>query len=1441
MLNEWCQRNKWAKPVFIPTKAPKEGQHRCKVLLHNPNNKKTDERHCYVPPADEEGAPSAILARHTAAVVALHGQCGSLQLHQLLPPQFRELWHRLGEQAKVRKQAEEVKEARREERKNKEEKREKWLERLPQVFMSPTARQLVENVLKQLQQQQKQPKQETEKQRTRQSKEVGETEEEEENGGRKREVWRRVKNRLLRQGWKEEDINKAFEEVEELEDDGVHKTEEENSLIEATDRLVSRLLDWLCLYVPEHELPKAFVPTKSLEIGASSFVTSSTSSSPASSLSSNNDQVLSEEENKLRRLMDAAEEAVTRAEKDKTKSKSVREAEEEDVAQLLCEACKTKALEGNPTSIPCECSSEELHSQRMDEMMALEAILGDQLQKEESEEDANPEATLRFRIQLSPESPSSPLRSLLVIIPPTTRSKYPFQLPLFLPEFAVDANSNVSRQGKMRVFLAAVKEASGIMGSPMIYSLVLWLQSDAASELASSSSSPSPLLSSSAAASPSPLLSSSSLQKGRNNGSSQKQQAPIKSINRKKPLPRDKTIPSLSPSEKQRLNELLKAKQEELLLSPSHQKMLKVRQHLPAWQKRKEFLSALHSQQVLVVTGATGCGKSTQIPQYVLDDMIQRGCGAGCNIICTQPRRISAVGLASRVAQERGENVGQTVGYQIRLESVRSQDTRLTFCTTGILLRRLSGGERSASLSDVSHIIVDEVHERSVESDFLLIILKRLLRTRPNIKLILMSATVEAETFAKYFTSINKNNNSQSIVNIPGFTHPVREFYLEDTIEMMNLSADCLSTGGRKTKKTKALKEEEEKRRAELERQLCPYASQHYHQTDSYSSNTIDVLAQISEDKIDFGVLENLIWFLCSHPERFPELKDEEIPKNEQETKEETSAAALGAVLVFLPGIGDILNLYQRLKHSASSFATKVWVLPLHSSISSAEQQKVFERPPPGTRKIILATNIAETSITINDVRIVIDTGKMNELQYDPMSHMTCLTETWVANANAVQRRGRAGRVSQGLCFFMYTRQRANSFPAQRPPEILRVPLEQLCLQIKQMDGHASIQTFLQEALEPPSFESIKAAIKALQQANALSPNEELTALGHHLAFLPVDVHIGKLLLFGAIFRCLDPILTIAAFMSSRSPFYSPVDRREEANKAKQALATSNSDHLTMLNAYAGWLAARKSGKAAEYAYCNENFISATTLKEVIDLKIQYVELLSEIGFLHEQHRSNIARAIRNANHQQKKAWRWDGVRDFLGEEWNANADDRRVLTAVLCCGLYPNVVSIRSPETKFKQVLPGTIAQPHEAKELKFFTRDDGRVFIHPQSVNFVEGNYSSPWLLYSQKVKTSKVFIRECTMVSHYPLLLFGGDVSVVHHPQQPLLQVDTWIQFKADSRIAVLVKAIRKELDVLLERKIKDPALDIEESPLVRLIVQLVVSDGLIGPSEVGLWTF
>ncbi|XP_053608601.1 putative ATP-dependent RNA helicase DHX57 isoform X2 [Plodia interpunctella] len=798
-----------------------------------------------------------------------------------------------------------------------------------------------------------------------------------------------------------------------------------------------------------------------------------------------------------------------------------------------------------------------------------------------------------------------------------------------------------------------------------------------------------------------------------------------------------------------------------------YNKMMAGRRKLPAWKKKEDILNAIKKSQVVVISGETGCGKSTQVPQYILDQWLANFNKDGvqhAEIVCTQPRRISAIGVAERVAEERVEKIGQVVGYQIRLESKVSSKTRLTFCTTGILLRRL---EYDPQLKSVTHVMVDEVHERSEESDFLLLILRDLVKVRKDLRVVLMSATLNSELFAEYFDKV-------PILEIPGRTFPVEQLFLENIMETTDYVMEENGPYSRKLKKG------EKKQDLETELETSDVRSegieppklsirdenlsiaQMIARYSKSSKTTCKNMYMMDTEKINLDLVEHVLQYIVNGDHKWPRE---------------------GAILIFLPGIAEIMQLHDQLaeSHTFSPKTGKYLLLPLHSTLTSEEQALVFRKPKPGVRKIVISTNIAETSVTIDDCVFVIDCGRMKEKRFDSNRNMESLDLVWVSRANAKQRRGRAGRVMPGVCVHLYTSHRYNYHILEQPvPEIHRIPLEQLLLKIKILPlfQDMSVHEVLGKTIEPPSKPNIDGALSRLQDIGALDKSYSLTPLGAHLAALPVDVRIGKLMLMGAIFCCVDSALSMAAFLSYKSPVVSPRDKKSEADAKRREFACANSDQLTTLKAYRKWQQAMRSSTHAGLVFANENFLSHKTLLMLSDIKHQLLGLLADIGFVPDMP-------------ELRRRMRKDSVAAFTGEQLNANGNNDRLLAAILCAALYPNVVKVLTPEKSFHMQAGGAIPRQPAPDELKFKTKSDGYVALHPSSINSTVGYFGSPYLVYQEKVKTTRVFIRECSMVPQLPLVLFSGcNLSVELHNGTFIVSLeDGWIMFQVE-RHEVLV---------------------------------------------------
>lgn len=786
----------------------------------------------------------------------------------------------------------------------------------------------------------------------------------------------------------------------------------------------------------------------------------------------------------------------------------------------------------------------------------------------------------------------------------------------------------------------------------------------------------------------------------------------------------------------------------------AQQKMLRGRQSLPAWKLQDAIAKAVETYQVVIVSGETGSGKSTQSVQFILDDLIKRKMGDTVNIICTQPRRISALGLADRVADERCTAVGQEIGYAIRGESKQSPGiTKITFVTTGVLLRRLqtSGGSTDdvvASLADVSHVVVDEVHERSLDTDFLLALLRDVLRKRKDLKVILMSATLDAEVFANYFGG----PKLVGLIEIQGRTYPVEDYYIDDVMRMTGF-------GGR----------------------------QQLEEDDEEVSNPASMGGSLRS--LGMGINYDLI---------AATVRQIDLDLGDQE----------GGILIFLPGTMEINKALDALRS-----IPRLHALPLHASLMPAEQRRVFPRAPAGKRKVIAATNVAETSITIEDVVAVIDTGRVKETRYDPQNSMVKLEEVWASRAACKQRRGRAGRVQAGKCYKLFTRALEAGKMTERPePEIRRVPLEQLCLSVKAM-GVPDVSGFLANTLTPPEVLAVEGALNLLQRIGALD-GDLLTALGRHLAMIPADLRCAKLMVYGALFGVLEACVTIASILTVKSPFVSPQDKREESKAARTSFGGNQGDVIADLRAYETWSELKSTSSFRETrGWCEQNFLSANTLNDISTTRSQYFSSLKEIGFLPVTYHSSGS----------------DG-------HLNRNGASNALLNSLVLASLHPQTLRIALPTQKYAPTMTGTLALDPSAREIRFFDSDAARIFVHPSSTlftaqSFNSGNAPAGFLSYFTKVATSKPFARDLTPCGSYGMLLFGGPIELDTMGRG--LIVDGWVRLRGWARIGVLVGRLRGVLDQVLARWVEDPGSAGKgevEGRVVDLVRRLVELEGM-----------
>jgi small subunit ribosomal protein S24e len=692
---------------------------------------------------------------------------------------------------------------------------------------------------------------------------------------------------------------------------------------------------------------------------------------------------------------------------------------------------------------------------------------------------------------------------------------------------------------------------------------------------------------------------------------------------------------------------------------PRMQQMRQARRSLPVFTRAEDLLRQIERHDVTVCMAATGSGKTTQVPQLILDQMIAHDRGSRCNIVCTQPRRIAAISVAERVSKERGEPLGQSVGYQVRFDAKLPQDHgNITFCTTGIFLKRMqsalleqSQGKRhgsGTSFDDVTHVIVDEVHERDVDTDLLLVVLKRLLadrkaRQKP-LKIILMSATIDPTLFQTYFAEAD--GTLAPVAEVPGRSFPVTKRYMDDIIQELSTINMRGSEWVWEDKSVVAYAEGE----------IGPHALASVIRSTSRLASHPPDLSRVLQTDLD--IPHPLVALTIAH-----------VVKRSDD----------GHVLVFLPGWDEMMTLQRILEDHRPLLgveftdSTKFSIHLLHSTVPVSEQQAVFEPAKPGVRRIILATNIAETSITIPDVVYVVDTGRVKEKRYDPARHMSSLVSAWVGSSNLNQRAGRAGRHRPGEYYGVISKARVASLDPYQLVEMKRTDLTNIVMHVKAINFPGmEVEQVLAETIEPPEVERVASAMKSLKMVGALDEQKNLTSLGRVLLQLPVEVAMGRLVLYGSFFKCLDQALTLAAILTNRDPFMAPIALKQEANAAKERWSPNDfrSDALATLNAYNAWWAMQDRGEfVSANRFCSENFLSKPTLLMVQRIKGQLLQSLYHAGVL------DVSAGGGSSNYRVAREM-------TVPPELNVNGDSKPLLAALIAIASQPNFAIRHSEKT---------------------------------------------------------------------------------------------------------------------------------------------------------------
>ncbi|KHJ33765.1 putative atp-dependent rna helicase a [Erysiphe necator] len=762
---------------------------------------------------------------------------------------------------------------------------------------------------------------------------------------------------------------------------------------------------------------------------------------------------------------------------------------------------------------------------------------------------------------------------------------------------------------------------------------------------------------------------------------------------------------NLSFEEERSRNEVLKAQFESYNLNPQFQKLRELKNSLPMNKYKSEVLKLVNENTFCVIVGETGSGKTTQVPAIIFEEAIVKGKGASVNIMCTQPRRIAAKSVAIRVAYERGEKLQDTVGYHVYLDVKRpSNKGSICYCTTEILLKQLQNNPDEA-MDTISHIIVDEAHERDIPIDFLFITLKKVIQARRAMKksvpkVIIMSATLNISLFANYFGELMADGTTIPCpsLTVPGKTYPVRRVYLNDLLK------ELYQNYGNKTGLQNCSVTQ---RYLEIERSINDSPN-----TQSIQNKFGDRISWRANDTDEALIPHTLVAATVAHVVR---------------------SSLEGAILVFLPGLKDLEDVQKSLLRKPLdvdfSDNNKYKVVLLHSLMKDA-QNSLFE-PTPGCRKIILATNIAETSITIPDVRHVIDTGKLNEMNFDPVTRIKNLKCTWASKSNSRQRSGRAGRVQNGFYYALFTEDRFNSFRDCGLPQLLRSDLQDVCLSAKGQTLQYSIQEFLADAIEKPSSQAVDAAIKDLIQLGALTRDEEITPLGRLLHSLPVDPDLGKMVVLGVIFRCLDPLLTLAAAESEKDFFMRPISARKEADQARFSFGRNTfSDAITTIKAFRHARHARRTMNRHDYmSVMIQKFLNAGTVETIEKKMFQIEEVLVSSGV--------IPRAIQSPN----------STSFYCGHYMlNENSDNQSLIKALTLARCPGNLAVRIGTSSRFRTKTESGIQIRTGLNGTRF-----GQKSLLPRTALI---SYASIY-----KDDASKLCLRDTNLVNPIAAALFGG----------------------------------------------------------------------------------
>ncbi|GAA5973167.1 hypothetical protein JCM11641_006302 [Rhodosporidiobolus odoratus] len=653
--------------------------------------------------------------------------------------------------------------------------------------------------------------------------------------------------------------------------------------------------------------------------------------------------------------------------------------------------------------------------------------------------------------------------------------------------------------------------------------------------------------------------------------------------------------------------------------SKRYMDIFEVRKKLPVHQQMDEFLKMFNDSQFVVLSGETGSGKTTQIPQYVAYSDLPHLRRPGLQVACTQPRRVAAMSVAKRVADEMDVSLGEEVGYSIRFEDCTSPKTFLKYMTDGMLLREAMNDHM---LSRYSTVILDEAHERTLATDILMGLLKDIAKRRPDLKIVVMSATLDAAKFQNYFFGA-------PLLKVPGRTFAVEIFYTPEP-------------------------------------------------EPDYLEAAIRTVLMVHQ----------------AEPE--------------------------GDILVFLTGEEEIEDACRKIMVEADQLPHHFGPLkavPLYSSLPPQQQQRIFDKAPaprtpdgPPGRKVVISTNIAETSLTIDGIVYVVDPGFSKQKIYNPRIRVESLLVSPISKASANQRAGRAGRTRPGKCFRLYTESDfVGELEEQTYPEILRCNLASVILELKKL-GIDDLVHF--DYMDPPAPETVMRALELLNYLAAFDDEGNLTPLGDLMSVFPLEPQLAKMLIVSPEFKCSNEILSIAAMLSVPNPYLRPNSQRKEADEAKAQFAHPAGDHLSLLNLYHAY----KSSPDANW--CWNNYVSYRAMQQADNVRNQLKRNMEKVNL------------------------------DLVSTDFNDPSYYTNIQRS-LCCGFFMNVAHREGDKGQYKTLTDLQV------------------VGLHPST-----GLDSNPsWVLYNEFVLTTKNFIRGCTEVRPEWLLEYGaGYFDYTNHKHFP-----------------------------------------------------------------------